>query len=52
MSLDTTREDLVRAMVEGTAHNLAWLLDLVHRAGAAIRAGTLADLRAEVSRHW
>ncbi|HET9542831.1 MAG TPA: tRNA guanosine(34) transglycosylase Tgt, partial [Acidimicrobiales bacterium] len=35
-----------------TLHNLAWLLDLVHRAGAAIRAGTLADLRAEVSRHW
>ncbi|MET0150693.1 MAG: FGGY-family carbohydrate kinase, partial [Acidimicrobiales bacterium] len=26
VSLDTTREDLVRAMVEGTAHNLAWLL--------------------------
>ena len=26
VSLGTTREDLVRAMVEGTAHNLAWLL--------------------------
>ena len=32
-----------------TLHNLAWLLDLVHQAGAAIRAGTLADLRREVA---
>jgi sugar (pentulose or hexulose) kinase len=31
LSLDTTREDLVRAMVEGTAHNLAWLLPAVER---------------------
>jgi xylulokinase len=31
VSLDTTREDLVRAMVEGTAHNLAWLLPEVER---------------------
>jgi xylulokinase len=29
LSLDTTREDLVRAMVEGTAHNVAWLLPQV-----------------------
>lgn len=29
VSLETTREDLVRAMVEGTAHNLAWLLPQV-----------------------
>jgi len=31
VSLDTTREDLVRALVEGTAHNLAWLLPEVER---------------------
>ena len=31
VSLDTTREDLVRAMVEGTAHNVAWLLPEVER---------------------
>ena len=31
VSLETTREDLVRAMVEGTAHNLAWLLPQVER---------------------
>jgi xylulokinase len=29
VSLETTRADLVRAMVEGTAHNLAWLLPAV-----------------------
>jgi xylulokinase len=29
VSLDTTREDLIRAMVEGTAHNVAWLLPAV-----------------------
>ena len=29
VSLQTTREDLVRAMVEGTAHNVAWLLPAV-----------------------
>ena len=29
VSLQTRREDLVRAMVEGTAHNLAWLLPAV-----------------------
>ncbi len=59
VSLDTTREDLVRAMVEGTAHNLAWLLpqveqftgqkigELVFFGGAARSAGwaqTLADV--------
>jgi xylulokinase len=31
VSLDTTREDLVRAMIEGTAHNVAWLLPEVER---------------------
>jgi xylulokinase len=29
LGLETTREDLVRAMVEGTAHNVAWLLPAV-----------------------
>jgi len=29
VSLQTTREDLIRAMVEGTAHNAAWLLPAV-----------------------
>jgi xylulokinase len=29
VGLQTTREDLVRAMVEGTAHNVAWLLPAV-----------------------
>lgn len=38
VSLDTTREDLVRAMVEGTAHNVAWLLPEVERfTGQAMR---------------
>jgi sugar (pentulose or hexulose) kinase len=31
LSLDTTRDDLLRSMVEGTAHNLAWLLPAVER---------------------
>ncbi len=31
LSLDTRRTDLVRAMVEGTAHNVAWLLPTVER---------------------
>jgi xylulokinase len=31
LSLDTRRTDLVRAMVEGTAYNLAWLLPFVER---------------------
>ncbi len=31
LSLTTDRVDLVRAMVEGTAHNLAWLLSAVER---------------------
>ena len=35
-----------------TIHNLAWLLDLVHRAGDAVRQGALADLRNEVAQHW
>ena len=29
LSLDATRPDVVRAMVEGTAHNLRWLLPVV-----------------------
>ena len=51
LSLETTRVELVRAMVEGTAHNLAWLLpaveafsghpidELVFGGGAARSAG-------------
>ena len=35
-----------------TWHNLAWTLDLIRRARAAIEAGTLADLRREVSGVW
>jgi queuine tRNA-ribosyltransferase len=35
-----------------TIHNLAWLLDLVDRAGAAITAGTLGQLRAEIGAVW
>jgi sugar (pentulose or hexulose) kinase len=31
LSLDTRRADLVRAMVEGTAHNVRWLLPTVER---------------------
>lgn len=31
LSLDTDRRSLVRALVEGTAHNLAWLLPTVER---------------------
>jgi xylulokinase len=31
LSLDTRRRDLVRAMVEGTAHNVRWLLPTVER---------------------
>jgi xylulokinase len=31
LSLDTRRPDLVRAMVEGTAHNVRWLLPVVER---------------------
>lgn len=59
VSLDTTRDDLVRAMIEGTAHNLAWLLpevehftgqpldELVYFGGTARSPGwaqTLADV--------
>ena len=33
-------------------HNLRWLLDLVDRIGAAIRAGTLNSLRSEVAEAW
>ncbi len=37
MSLDTTRRDMVRAVVEGIAHNLGWLLPHVERfTGAGI----------------
>jgi queuine tRNA-ribosyltransferase len=35
-----------------TVHNLAWLLALVHRAGEAVRAGTLASLVEQVRVHW
>jgi queuine tRNA-ribosyltransferase len=35
-----------------TLHNLAWLLDLVHRAGAAVREGRLAALVDEVRASW
>jgi queuine tRNA-ribosyltransferase len=35
-----------------TIHNVAWLLALVDRARAAIRAGTLGALRAEVAAAW
>lgn len=38
LSLDTSRRDLVRSMLEGTAHNLAWLLPVVESA-----SGTRAD---------
>jgi xylulokinase len=31
LSLDTRRRDLVRASVEGTAHNVRWLLPIVER---------------------
>jgi queuine tRNA-ribosyltransferase len=35
-----------------TLHNLSWLRALVLRAGDAVRAGTLADLRSEVAAAW
>lgn len=35
-----------------TWHNLAWTFDLVARARAAVAAGTLARLRAEVAAAW
>jgi queuine tRNA-ribosyltransferase len=35
-----------------TLHNVAWLLRLVDRTRAAIRAGTLADLRRDVLAVW
>ena len=35
-----------------TLHNLAWTLDLIGRTRAAISAGTLASLRAEVREAW
>ena len=35
-----------------TWHNLAWTLDLIRRARAAIAAGTVAELRREVSEVW
>ena len=35
-----------------TWHNLAWTLDLIRRARAAIETGTLADLRREVAKAW
>ncbi len=35
-----------------TLHNLAWLLDLVRRAGAAVRRGDLSSLRNDIAEHW
>ncbi|HEX2064873.1 MAG TPA: tRNA guanosine(34) transglycosylase Tgt, partial [Acidimicrobiales bacterium] len=35
-----------------TLHNLSWTLGLVERARAAVMAGRLADLRAEVAAVW
>jgi queuine tRNA-ribosyltransferase len=35
-----------------TLHNVSWTFDLVRRIRAAITAGTLATLRAEVAAHW
>jgi queuine tRNA-ribosyltransferase len=35
-----------------TLHNVAWTFDLVDRIRAAIRSGTLADLRARVADVW
>ena len=35
-----------------TWHNLAWTLDLIRRARAAIEAGTIADLQREVATVW
>jgi len=35
VSLDTTREDLLRATLEGTAHNLRWLLPAVEALAGA-----------------
>ena len=35
-----------------TLHNRAWLLDLVHRAGAAVRRGDLSSLRNDIAEHW
>jgi len=35
-----------------TLHNVSWTFDLVRRIRAAIAAGTLATLRAEVAAHW
>jgi queuine tRNA-ribosyltransferase len=35
-----------------TLHNVAWTLALVNRIRAAIEAGTLASLRAEVAERW
>ena len=49
MSLETTRRDLVRAVVEGVAHNLAWLLAAgrgVHRRTRSTRSRSSAARRA------
>jgi queuine tRNA-ribosyltransferase len=35
-----------------TLHNLAWLLDLVHQAGDAVRRGELSGLRNDIAEHW
>jgi xylulokinase len=59
MSLDTTREHLVRAAAEGIAHNLAWLLSHVDTfrgescnelvfVGGVARAGSMCRLIADI----
>lgn len=59
LSLDTRRTDLVRAAIEGTAHNVAWLLPSVERcagtpaeeiafAGGAARSAGWAQVLADV----
>jgi queuine tRNA-ribosyltransferase len=35
-----------------TVHNLAWMLGLMDRIRAAVKAGTLAGLRDEIARVW
>jgi len=52
MSLETTRRDLVRAVVEGVAHNLRWLLDPVEEfTGEPVREVALAGGAAR-SHRW
>ncbi len=59
MSLDTNRVDLIRAVVEGVAHNLSWLLphvenhtghaiDVVHFMGGGARIAGFDQVMADV----